>query len=244
MTTSSEAPTSRFAAKRSRATSLAATQFSESRRTRQPSGCAPMFSTIQHPNQEVENMRANPCRLGANVLCLTLLLLLLGTPGLAFGADNTATGDIAGQGADLTDSNVFSINSTTLALVKAAFLTDGTQLASGVSVPKGTNVRFLVYVDNTTTIPVADVNAADVLDALFAYQAGTIKVDNSVATGATAAAIYASVNATGALGDAVDGSDVAGISGTTVSAGSGAGNQQLDIAASSVWAMLFEVEVQ
>jgi hypothetical protein len=197
-----------------------------------------------HSNQEVENMRSHLCRLGANFVRLTLLVLVLGTPGLALAADNTATGDIAGQAADLTDSNVFTINSTTLALVKAAFLTDGTALASGTNVPKGTNVRFLVYVDNTTPIPVSDVNAADVLDALFAYQAGTIKVDNSVATGATAAAIYASVNATAALGDAVDGSDVAGIAGATVSAGSAAGNQQLDVAASSVWAMLFEVEVQ
>ena len=40
------------------------------------------------------------------------MALLIGawglSPGTAYAADNTATGDIAGVGADLTDSNIFT----------------------------------------------------------------------------------------------------------------------------------------
>jgi uncharacterized repeat protein (TIGR01451 family) len=161
-----------------------------------------------------------------------------------FAADNQATGDINGVDGDLTDSNLFTINSATLALVKTAFLTSGTELSSGAVVARGTTVRFLIYIDNTTSVPVSNVSLEDVLDPLFAYQAGTIKVANSSPTGSNSATIYAAVNAAPALGDIVNGADVAGISGATISAGSVAGNQQLNLAGSSVWAMLFEVVVQ
>jgi uncharacterized repeat protein (TIGR01451 family) len=173
-----------------------------------------------------------------------LAALLLATGPLARAADNTATGDIAGVDADLTDSNTFTINSATLALVKTAFLTDGTQLTSGATVAAGTLVQFLVYLDNPTGVAVADVNVEDVLDPAFVYQAGTLRIDNSVGTGSTEAAVYAAVNATTALDDAVDGTDAAGISGPTVSAGSGAGNTQVDAAAGSIWALLFTTRVQ
>ncbi len=167
----------------------------------------------------------------------------LGTPGAVHGADNTATGDIAGVGGDLTNSNTFTVDAALLALVKAAFLTDGTALTSGDTVPSGTLVQFLIYVDNTTAVSVDDVNIEDILAVGFTYQAGTLKVDNSVATGGAAAAIYAAVDATGALDDAVDGVDVAGITGTTISVGSTAGNVQLDINASAVWALLLTASV-
>lgn len=158
-------------------------------------------------------------------------------------ATNQAIGDVNGVAADLTDSNVFSLSSTQLALVKAAFLTDGTPLTSPAVVPAGTHVHFMIYVDNTTAVGVNDVNVTDALTG-FTYVAGTIKTDNAVATGASAAAIYASAILTAALDDAEDGVDEAGIGGTTISAGSTAGNVQLDIAGSAVWAMVFEAIVQ
>lgn len=173
-----------------------------------------------------------------------LAALLVAAGPVVRAADNTATGDIAGIDADLTDSNTFTINTATLALVKTAFLTDGTQLASGATVAAGTLVQFLVYLDNPTGVTVADVNVEDVLDPAFVYQAGTLRIDNSLGTGATEAAIYAAANATAALDDAVDGADAAGISGATVSAGSGAGNAQVDAAAGAVWALLFTARVQ
>ena len=177
------------------------------------------------------------------VTIITILGVIGITPTAAMAADNQATGDVAGVGGDLTDSNTFTLDAATLALVKAAFLTDGTALTSGATLPTGTQVQFLVYVDNTTAVGVDNINIEDILDAGFLYQAGTIKVDNSQATGATEAAIYAAVNATGALTDAVDG-DVASITGATISAGLSAGNAQLDIAASAVYALLFTVEMQ
>ena len=165
-------------------------------------------------------------------------------PNVVRAADNQATGDIAGNAAALGVSNVFTINSTQLTLVKAAFLSDGTPIASGATVPKGTPVKFMIYVDNATTVPVDDINVQDVLNAAFSYQTGTIRVDNSVASGSTAAAIYAAVNAVAPLTDAVSNADVAGINGVTVSAGTGTGNQTVTAPANRVWAMLFTVKVQ
>jgi hypothetical protein len=98
--------------------------------------------------------------------------------------------------------------------------------------------------DNSTIVPADSVNVSDVLAAQFVYQPGTLKVDNTVATGATAAAIYASINATAAVTDAVSGADVAGITGSTVSAGLSAGNALVTVPASRVFAMLFSVRVQ
>jgi hypothetical protein len=162
----------------------------------------------------------------------------------AHAADNQASGDIAGNAANLGTSNTFTINSTQLALVKAAFLTDGTPIASGTTVAKGTPVKFMIYMDNTTAVPVDSVNVLDALNASFVYQPGTIRVSNTVNTGSTAAAIYAAVNAAALLSDAVSNADVAGINGTTVSAGNGAGNGVITVPASKVWAMLFTVKVQ
>ena len=171
----------------------------------------------------------------------TLALALAPT---ARAADNTATGDIAGGANTLTNSNTFTINTTTLALVKAAFLADGTPLASGASVPKGSLVKFLIYIDNNTTVPADSINVADPLAAQFTYQPGTLKVDVSQASGATAAAIYAAVNAGSALTDAVTAADVVGVTGSTVSAGLSAGNSNVAIPANRVWAVLFSVKVQ
>ena len=161
-----------------------------------------------------------------------------------FAADNQASGDIAGNAANLGNSNLFTINTSQLSLVKAAFLTDGTPIASGTTVAKGTPVKFLIYMDNTTAVPVDSVNVQDVLAAQFVYQPGTIRVSNTVNTGATVAAIYAAANAAATLTDAVSNADVAGLNGTTISAGASTGNGLVTVPASKVWAMLFTVKVQ
>lgn len=187
-----------------------------------------------------------PMAAGRRIGFVLWAITALGTslPCVARAADNTATGDIAGDDSDLADSNTFTINTTTLVITKTAFLTDGTQLSSGASLPRGTWVQFLVYVDNPTGVPAVDVNVQDVLDPAFAYQAASLHVVNTVPTGAAAAAIYAAAVAAPVLTDAVDAADVAGISGTTISVGAGAGNAQLDVPAGSVWALLFAVEMQ
>lgn len=184
------------------------------------------------------------CLFVAVVATVAMILTSLFSAPAARAADNTATGDIAGVDADLGNSNTFTLNSTMLALVKAAFLNDGTPLASGTTLARGTIVKFLLYIDNTTTVAVDSVNVSDPLAAAFAYQAGSIKVDASQNTGATAAAIYAAVDGTAPITDAISGADVAGISGSTISAGLSAGNAMVSVPAGKVWSMLFTVKMQ
>ena len=171
-------------------------------------------------------------------------------------ADNTASGDVAGDTAALVDSNLFQLFSTgaTLTLVKTAFLTnDGTELTTGVTLPQGTLVDFMVYVNNPGSVAITDLSMQDVLDPLFAYQAGTIRVDNTVANCAAAtctpaeeAAIYAAAAVATAGTDAIDAPDTVSFNGgTTVDAGNqSVANGQLDAAANAVLAVVFTVQVQ
>ena len=170
--------------------------------------------------------------------------------------DNTGTGDVAGDAAALVDSNVFQLFSTgaALTLVKTAFLTsDGTQLTSGSTLPQGTFVDFMIYVNNSGTVAINDVSIQDVLDPLFAYQAGTIRVDNSVAncaaatcTAAEEAAIYAAAAAAAAGTDPVDAPDTVSFNGgNTVDVGNqNVANGQVNAAANAVLAVVFTVQVQ
>lgn len=181
-------------------------------------------------------------------------ILMLAAP--VFAADNTATGDIAGDGTALTDSNTVALTATAtpLALYKRAFLDDGTPLTSGTTIPKGTLVKFLIYVDNYTAVPVVNMNVSDVLDVSatgFTYQGSSIRVDNTVAncaagdgtcTGGEEAAIFAAVDDNTAETDAID-ADVASYATDTITAGSTGGNGQLDLAANRVWALLFAVTI-
>jgi hypothetical protein len=173
----------------------------------------------------------------------TLAVLAL-VPPAAQAADNTAIGTVAGVDADLNDSNTITLNTTTLSLIKTAFLQNGTPLVSGSTLPRGTLVKFVVYVDNTTAFATDSINVADVLAAGFQYQPGSIKVDASQNTGATAAAIFAAVDVAAAQTDAVSGADVVGFAGTTVSAGNTAGNGVVTVPAGKVWAMQFTVRMQ
>jgi len=166
-------------------------------------------------------------------------------------ATNQGTGDVAGDAAALAPSNVFDLSSQQLALIKRAFLADGTALTSGSTVPRGTEVRFLIYINNTTAFEATDVSAQDVLAATFAYQPGTLKVDMTVpncalgnCTPAEEAAIYAAVNGQAASTDAVD-ADVVSLTGATIDAGNQAqANSQLNVPANRVFAMLMTVRMQ
>jgi len=83
----------------------------------------------------------------------------------------------------------------------------------------------MIYVNNQSDLLVADVSIQDVLDVLFAYTDGTIRVDNSVAECALAActpaeelAIYNAARVTAALTDGVN-ADTASFAGVTVDVG-------------------------
>ena len=141
------------------------------------------------------------------------MLFLSPTITWAAPGDNQGTGDIAGVAADLTDSAVFNLTGTQLAIVKIAFTDAGVQLTSGDTLPKGATVKFVLYVDNSTDAPANDVRIEDLLsDTDFTYTTGSLSWNNNVtATAATAATIYSDTDTGGsgvALTDTVSGADV------------------------------------
>ncbi len=186
------------------------------------------------------------------IAALTLgVFLTLGH--VAQAANNQGIGDVADVGADLTDSNVFILSSTGsgLVLVKTAFLTSsGAQLTSSDTVPAGTSVDFMIYINNESSVAISDVSIQDVLDAAFTYQAGSIRIDNTVADcaatcdAAEEAVIYASSEDNTPLTDAAA-DDTASFAALTVDAGNSVvgTNAQLDIAGNTVLALVFTVLV-
>jgi len=186
-----------------------------------------------------------------SVLAAAGAMLFLAPAALA--ATNQGTGDIAGDATALTASNVFNLSASQLALVKKAFLAStGAPITDGTSVPKGTLVKFMIYVNNNTAVSADDIAVTDALNAAFVYQAGTIKIDNSVAncaavacTPAEEAAILAAANLTAAKTDGVDGDVVSyDVPTTTIHAGKRpVVNGQANVAANSVWAMVFTVKM-
>jgi hypothetical protein len=136
--------------------------------------------------------------------------------------------------------------------VKRAFLSDGTVVPSGATVPKGTQVKYLLYINNLGGAR-NDTSIEDVLDPAFLYVSGTARFDASLANCATAtctsveeATIFATVDAQTPSTDAVDGDRVSfDIPTTTLYVGDQTqANAQLDVPANSVVAVLFEVRVQ
>ncbi len=186
---------------------------------------------------------------------LMLGVFLILSP-VAQAADNQGTGDVASDPAALVDTNIFQLFSTgaALRLVKTAYLNStGVELTSGDTLPQGTLVDFMIYVNNSGSVAVLDTSIQDVLDPLFLYQAGTIRFDNTHINCAGAACIpaeevtiYAAALGGTAVSDAVDGPDVGSFAGVTVDVGDEVivGNGQLDAAANRVLAVVFTVQVQ
>ena len=148
-----------------------------------------------------------------------LLVLLALLPAPARAATNIGRADL---GADplasdndfITDSGPLVINSTKLAVMKKAFLDDnsGTEIASGSSVVKGTIVKYMIYLDNSTNAQATDVRFIDLLDEVaFIYQAGSLRWNNNVtASAAPVATIFTDTNAGASLPltDAISNADV------------------------------------
>jgi len=165
--------------------------------------------------------------------------------GPAMAADNQGTGNVADVPGSLNSSNIFSLIPTSMSLNKMAFLNNGTQLTSGDTLPRGTEVKFVIYIDNTTAVGMSDVSIQDVLDPAFAYQLSSMLYTNSPPTGATPAQIYAAVNAGTPATDAIN-DDVASAVGVNIDVGNGVvpGNDPVDVAPSSVWAIMFRALMQ
>lgn len=197
-------------------------------------------------------------------LAVTTLVAMLATGSwqTAFAENNTGTGDVAGDTNALADSNVFQLFSTGagLALVKTAWMTsDGSPIGTGSTVPQGTNVDFMIYVNNLGSVDINDVSIQDVLDPLFVYDnltdsirvlnvnlAGTGSCAVAICTPAEEAAIYAAASAAAANTNAA-GDDTSSFDGTdTIDVGNQneATNAALTVDADRVLAVVFTVQVQ
>jgi len=161
-------------------------------------------------------------------------------------AQATAEGDGDADGGDANNWTVTASNGN-LALVKKAFFSDGTPIASGATIPQGTPIKFLIYINNRTAAR-GDVSLRDILNAAFGYQTGTLKVTNAIAacaadacTGLEEDGIFTAVDGVAASSDGIDG-DVVSITGATIDVGdANVANGQLDINANGVWALVFDV---
>ena len=148
---------------------------------------------------------------------LAALLILL--PSLVQAASNIGRADLGADplAADndfITDSAPLVINSTKLGVMKKAFMDDGsgTEIVGGSSVVKGTIVKFMIYLDNSTNAQATDVRFIDLLDlTAFTYQAGSLRWNNYLtASAAPVATIFTDTNAgtSLALTDAISNADV------------------------------------
>lgn len=138
----------------------------------------------------------------------------------------------------------------TLSITKRAFRADGTPIPTGTILPRGTPVKFLLYVNNPGAMA-TDVSLRDVLDPTFAYVGGSLRSDGATpacaqiaCSAAEESAIFAAADAGTAGSDAVDG-DVVSFAGQTVDAGNqNVAQGRLDVPAARVWALIFTVHMQ
>ena len=138
-------------------------------------------------------------------------------------------------------------------MVKTAWLTStGLPIADGATVPAGTDVDFMIHVNNKSDLQIDDVTIADTLDVLFGYTAGTIRVNNAttecsvtICTGVEERAIYDAAILIAPGTDAV-GADSVSYVAPTVDVGNEnqGGNTVQNAAANSVLAVVFTVTVQ
>jgi len=186
-------------------------------------------------------------------LAALMLGVLLTLGSVAQAADNIGVGDVAGDTTALGDSNTFILNSSgALDLVKTAWLTaTGAPITSGTTLPAGTQVDFMIYVNNKSDLQIDDVTIADTLDALFSYTAGTIRVNNATGECAVTAcdaaeelAIYNAAILIAPGTDAIGGDSVSYVA-PTVDVGNEnqGGNTVQNAAANSVLAVVFTVTV-
>ncbi len=144
-----------------------------------------------------------------------------------------------------------SQNNTCNYIRKKAVLPDGTFLTDGAQVPAGTEVKFLIYINNLGNT-LSDISIQDVLDPAFSYVPGTLQVDNSLSectnnacTPTEEDTIFTSVSGAGFKTDATDSDGVRydGVDTIDVGDQNAAGNGTVDVNANSVWALLFSVTV-
>ena len=189
---------------------------------------------------------------------LTLLLLL---PAIVQAATNIGRADLGADplAADndfITDSGALTITSTKLMVMKKAFVDDntGTEIVNNSSVVKGTIVKYMIYLDNSTNAQATDVRFLDLLDEVaFTYQANSLRWNNNVtATGAPVATVFTDTNAGAsvALTDAISNADVGSVDITqtpndriTFGAVTVQANAQLNIPAGKIVSFIYRARI-
>ena len=191
-------------------------------------------------------------RTGAAVL---LLIAVWATS--AFAADNAATGGIGGinngtlRGGDGTGTARISLFVSNLALVKQARDLLGNVLPDGADVVSGQELYFVLFVDNASPVPAADLRITDQLNELeFTYIEHSAQV-TVVPSGSDDAAIWAGTwsQVSDTLGAPDDGVSVVDTGGPpdrdrlTIGSVPGQSNQAVDVPGSSLRAVRFRVTV-
>ncbi len=185
------------------------------------------------------------------------LLLVAVWATCAFPAVNSVTGGIGGinngtlRGGDGTGTARITLNVSGLALVKQARDLSGNVLPVNANVVSGQEIWFVLYVDNTSPIPAADLRITDQLNELeFTYIPGSIGM-KVVPTGSDDATLWAGIWNT--LSDTLGGPDdeasildtggPADLDHLTVGSVPGQVNQAIDVPGSSIRAVRFRVTV-
>jgi uncharacterized repeat protein (TIGR01451 family) len=181
---------------------------------------------------------------------MMIAVLMLGCPHIAFSATNTAF-DPGGGSISLNPSATITVNGVQLSLVKQARDLAGAVLATGATVTSGQTIYFVLYVDNTTTVPANDIQITDLLDeSEFTYELNSIQT-TTVPTGSTNAVIWAgpwsplsdTVGLPDDIASITDSGGPAGLDRLTVGAVAVQANQTLNISGNTLRAVRFRVTV-
>lgn len=199
----------------------------------------------------------NAARWAAGAFLLAALGLFT-IPGAVRAETNSALGGIGGVangtllGGDGTGTATVTLNVTDLAFVKQARDLAGAVLPDSATVSAEQVIWFVLYVDNTTSHPAADLQLTDSLDeSQFLYVPGTLATADAP-SGAGDAALWAAAwtpltDATGAPDDAASWVDTGGMPGpdrVTVGAVPGQQNQLLGVPGLTRRAIRFQVRVR
>jgi len=186
-----------------------------------------------------------------------LVALFAGGPDQVRAATNSVQAGIGGVnndtliGGDGSGGGQITINSVGLALVKQARDLTGTVLPNGSSVTSGRVIYFVLYVDNPTLYPAADVRISDQLnEAEFTYIPGSMETA-LVPSGAASAVIWSAawtaltddLGAPDDIASNIDSGGPAGRDRLTVGAVAGQANRVLNIPAAALQAIRFRVRV-
>lgn len=193
------------------------------------------------------------------IFALAFGLLILAGPARAainIGTANLGADPTSPDNDFITDSSPLTITSTQLTVLKRAFVDDnsGTEITSGSSVVKGTIVKYMIYIDNTTSAQATDVRFVDLMDEVaLTYQANSLRWNNNVtASAAPVATIFTDTNAgtSVALTDAISGADVGSADTTqtpndriTIGAVTAQANAVLNIPAGRIVSFMYRAKI-